>query len=154
MNLGKLNQQLSLIANLGILIGLIVIIFELRQTQTAMLAESSSTRAQMMSENISIAVRGRYNIAQAKILAGEELEEEELLGVQEFIGRMLRHFENLHYQYRLGVLDEEIWETNLRGVSAIRNTPLFDLIYPEWPNDLAASFHNDTFVELLESLRE
>ena len=154
MKQNNLNQWLTLIANLGVMIGLIVVIFELQQTQTAMLAESSSTRAQLMSENVSIGVYSRFGNLATKLQDGEGLSEEELAGANEFIGRMLRHMENVHYQYQLGVLDEEIWEAARNGMRVIRNSPVFEHIYPQWPSGMPAIIHRASFVEFVESLTQ
>ena len=51
MNLDSLNSWLTLIANVGVLVGILVVAIELSQTQIAMQAESSATRTQMDIEN-------------------------------------------------------------------------------------------------------
>jgi hypothetical protein len=89
VNSHKLNRWLTLAANLGVLIGIAVIVVELQQAQTAMLADSSTARAQMISENVSISADNGINEIQAKLAAGEKLTEEELRGGREFVDRML-----------------------------------------------------------------
>ena len=150
MNSHQLNRWLTLAANLGVLIGIAVIVVELQQTQTAMLADSSTARAQMISENVSISADNGINEIQVKLAAGEKLTEEELRGGREFVGRMLRYFENLHYLNRIGVLDKEIWESNTRGMRGLRRTPIFIELYPSWPESEVALRYSVSFVEYME----
>ena len=118
-----------------------------------MLAESSTTRAQMMSANASLAAQSTFGNLEAKILAGEQLSQEELVDAREYISRMLRDFENIHYQYNLGVIDDEIWAANLRGISFIRNNATFEAVYPGWPDHRAAAFFRESFIDLLETYK-
>ena len=112
MNTDKLNNWLALIANLGVLIGIIVVVVELRQTQTAMQADASTVRTEMAIENNRLAIENGFGAISGKLAAGETLTEDESKTIRLRWGRQLRYFENLHYQWQLGVLDEEIWQAN------------------------------------------
>lgn len=148
----NLNKWLTLGANLGVLIGLLVVILELQQTQIVMSAESSMQRAQMSRENASMAARNDIAGIDAKLAAGQELSSEELQNATEFAVSLLRHYEVMHYQNQIGVLDEEIWENNADGVRSFVSGDLFGYLYPDWPNRGIALRLRQSFIDFtLES---
>jgi len=63
MKLSELNNWLTLVTNIGVLVGIGFLVLELQQTQTAMLADSSTTRAQMVIDRIGLS-RGYGEIRQ------------------------------------------------------------------------------------------
>ena len=128
MDLDKTNRWLTLIANAGVLVGLIVLIFELRQNTELM-------RAQMHNDAMSIRVINRYDEANsgeiARILAKlNEAAGETLLGLSEAPIGILTEEErvrlrsrliarrddlgNLFYQCQEGYLDPEFCDHRLR----------------------------------------
>ncbi|MDA1372977.1 MAG: hypothetical protein O2971_19800 [Proteobacteria bacterium] len=151
--MSKYNEWLSVAANIGVLLGMLFIIIELQQTQDALLANSGTLRAQMMSENNSILIDNNYLESQEKIAKGEELSIEEIKNGREFIVRMLRHWENMHFQRELGLLDDEAWEASSRGMQNMRNTPIFELAMAGWPDNFLASVHRESFLSYFESLK-
>ena len=151
MNIDSLNKWLTLLANVGVLIGIFVVATELQQNQSALLAESSSTRTQMLAEIDSIRIDAGLNQIRTKIEEGKELSEQDLAGIDAWVTRMLRHLENMHYQHEIGVLDDEIWEVTISGMKFIVNDPFFQLVYPNWPNEFIAQVLRKSFVEQLTS---
>ncbi len=147
MNSDKLNKWLTLGANFGVLVGLIVVVFELQQTQVIMSAESSMQRAQMSRENASLAARNNISEIGIKLAAGQEITPEELRNATEFADRLLRHYEVMHYQNQIGVLDEEIWNNNADGVRSFVSGPILNHIYPDWPNSGIALRLRKSFVD-------
>lgn len=59
-----------------------------------------------------------------------------------------RHFEDLYFQYQLGIIDEETWQSNLIGLRGFVNRPSFD----ESLNFESIGFRQ-SFRNLVESLR-
>jgi len=149
MKIDKINQWLVLIANLGVLIGLIAVVLELRQTQTAMDAEASTMRAQMTIdlENISLDTR-IYEIFD-KLANEQALTFEESARARMWVRTRLRHLENLHYQYQIGVLDEEIWEAALQGLGSICETPIFQHVNPNWNSESGSAGFRESFRSLV-----
>lgn len=154
MNLDNLNRWLTLAANIGVLIGIFAVVTELRQTQTIMSAESSMQRAQFSRENASLAAQSRIDELAQKVNAGNELSAEEYARAQEWVDRLLRHHEVMHYQNSIGVLDEEIWTNNLEGIRGSINGPLLNYLYPDWPNGGIALRLRQSFVDLTMELKE
>jgi hypothetical protein len=147
MNSDNLNKWLSLGANLGVLVGLIVVVLELQQTQIVMSAESSMQRAQMSRENASMAARNNIAEIETKLAAGQELTPEEERNASEFAGNLLRHYEVMHYQNQIGVLDEEIWDNNANGIRSFVSSPLMTYLYPDWPKSGIALRLRKSFVD-------
>jgi hypothetical protein len=149
MNLDKLNKWLILLSNLGVLVGVVVVAVELQQTQIAMQAEASTLRAQMAIENGNIRIHNFLDELAGKIANGEELSREERVQALDWHNRMLRFFENLHYQRELGLLDDEIWRANLTGIVTQCESPLFNYLLPDWGNSAGASTFRSSFVNLV-----
>ena len=143
-----------LIANAGVLIGIIAIIFELQQTQTAMQAEASSMRTLMAIDNQDLNLDLDWVGLQDKVGAGQTLTEEEERNLRRVMFRALRTFENLHYHWELGILDEEIWQSNLQGISNFHDIPGFVYLYSDWPDARSAGIFRESFVDLVVSFRE
>jgi hypothetical protein len=135
MKMDNLNRWLTLLANAGVLIGIVVVAIELQQTQTEMTAEASTLRAQM-----AIDIRDRqtenriYEIGE-KLRTSRELTIEEDDRLRNFISSLMRFFENLHFQYQLGVLDEEIWQGNYSGLSGLCGGSIYQYVFPDGFND-------------------
>ena len=149
MKLSSLNEWLTLLASIGVLVGIIVVAVELRQTQTAMQADASTVRAQMAIQHQNISRANNLSELRAKVARGDELSNEEIIRADEWYDFMLRYFENLHYQSELGVLDSEIWQANLTAIEAMCNDQLFQRIRG-WPSESTTRFRK-SFVDLVMS---
>ena len=147
VNSDKLNKWLTLGANFLVLVGLIVVVFELQQTQVMMMAESSMQRAQMSRENASLAARNNISEIEEKLRSGQDITPEEHRNATEFAGSLLRHYEVMHYQNQIGVLDQEIWINNADGIRSFVARPLFNHLYPDWPYSGMALRLRKSFVD-------
>lgn len=129
MNADKANRWLTLVANVGVLIGLALLIFELRQNQEL-------TRAQIHQERASTWVSDRFDRADTEYVAPaltkfyeagypdnldalEELTPVEQFRVRDILDGFLGDYDNLHYQYQQGFLDEEFYHSRI--ANSIRN---------------------------------
>lgn len=107
----RLNRWLTLGGNAAVVIGLLLLVYELNQTREL-------TQAQMRSE-IS---RGIYDLLAmtanneqlADLMfradAGEPLTDAEYFQYASRTRAMFRYFENVHYQYRVGLYDDSEFE--------------------------------------------
>lgn len=102
------NRWLTLGANLAVLIGIVLVIVELRQNLTAV---ESQTRQEvsagfvdfmmLLSENPELAsLRRRGDL-------GEELTVDERYRYESFTRGLFRYWENVHYQFRNELFDSE-----------------------------------------------
>ena len=133
MNFDKLNHWLTLLANIGVLIGIIVVAVQLQQTQTEMRAEASTTRTELLRETNNDAFAGNLNGLSARVENGEELSEMEMYQGRTFLNNVLRYLENLHYQNQIGVLDSEIWQGQLFTIKRMcgGDNALYSYLYPD-----------------------
>ena len=154
MNLDTFNKWLTLVANLGVLIGIFVVAIELQQTQTAMQAQASTERAQMAREDIAFFYNSNIGALEEKIRTGQELTLDEDHNIRVRVGTLARNFENLHFLWQLGVLDEEYWQSNLYVISRLCSSPSFMYMFPDFPNGFGGNVHRASFVELVQSFCE
>jgi hypothetical protein len=110
-------STVGIISNIVLIASVVVLIVEIRQNQVSMLAQSSYERTQMAIANDQAMVKDIQKINR-KIDANEEITEDELLAYRLWNSQMVRYFENLHYLDSIDVLDDDIWEANLRGILA------------------------------------
>ena len=108
-------STVGVISNIVLIASVVVLIVEIRQNQVNMLAQSSYERTQMAIANDQAVVEDVRKINR-KINANEEITDDELLTFRLWNSQMMRYFENLHYLNSIDVLDDEIWEANLRGI--------------------------------------
>ena len=104
MNTDRLNRWLTLLANLGVLAGIILLLVELNQNQEIARAQIRNEIYQGLSE--STMVGGDYARVLARADAGEELDPVEVLLLSGFSEQLHRYWENANYQYEMGMYDE------------------------------------------------
>ncbi len=109
MDLDKLNRWLFFGANLGVLAGIVLLAFELEQNREMMRAQ---TRNEVAAQIVDLLSEVASNPELARLLGRAESgeppkDEEETVRFQHRALAMLRYFENVHYQYRHGMYDEE-----------------------------------------------
>lgn len=112
MKAKRVNQWLTLAANFGVLIGIILLLVELNQNSTMMRAQTRYEISQGIVDLLSLSAD---NAQLASILrrgdSGEELTPDELRQFQHRSFALFRYLENLHYQYRNGLFDEAEFST-------------------------------------------
>ena len=107
MDSEKINRWLTLGANLGVLIGIILILMELNQNATMMRGQARNDLSVELIDLMSQVVTNPQLAGLIlKIDSGEPLTPEESIQFQHREIAMFRYFENVHYQYRLGLYDE------------------------------------------------
>ena len=107
MNRDRLHRWLTLGANLGVLIGLLLLVVELRQNAAMMRAQ---TRNELSTSIVELFVRVAENPQMADLRrradAGEELTKDEQYQYEMITRGFFRYWENVHYQYRQGLYDD------------------------------------------------
>ena len=144
-----LTSTISIISNLVLLISVIVLILEVRQNQTGMLAQASYERTRMAISNELVRVNGAGPLL-AKIRMGEELSGQEEQILMAYYVQMTRYFENLHYLNDLGVLDAQIWEANTNGIENFCSQQIANPAYPVLGEDQEFKYRAD-FVQFWRS---
>ena len=103
-----LGRTVTILANLGVLTGILLLVYELNQNREMMQAQTRHSVAEMLVNLLALEI-GDPGIAaiQSKHNSGEELtpvETERFVLLQE---AYWRYRENVHYQYRNGLYDED-----------------------------------------------
>lgn len=64
-----------------------------------------------------------YMAIREKVRQGEDLSDEEMHHAAIYWLAFMRHFEDLHYQRKAGVIDDDTWHANLAGIRASFEAP-------------------------------
>jgi len=102
-----LGQIIGVSANLSVLAGILLLVFELNQNRDMMRAQ---TRHDIASEFVGLMTAVAENAELANLIRrgdfGDELSADELYRYERFTRGVFRYWENVHYQYRLGMYDD------------------------------------------------
>jgi len=108
----RLNRWLTLGANIGVLIGIILLLVELDQNRDMM---RSQTRNEISVGIVDLLSQPANNVQLADLIKrvnnGEELTQQDIIQFRYRTISMFRYFENVNYQYRQGLYDEEEYAT-------------------------------------------
>lgn len=109
MDSDRINRWLTLTANIGVLIGLVVVIYELRQNTEMMRAQINQSR----SDTALSEADGMYNSDYmpdllAKIHSREPLSFDEEIRFRSWARGFHRDMDNMLWQYRAGYITENI----------------------------------------------
>jgi hypothetical protein len=115
MNSDKLNNWLTLGANIGVIIGLILLIVEIRQNTEMMRAQINQSRTEAAQSEQQATYNSDYMPAiLTKVDNGQELTDEELRRFRPYIRSFNRNMDNQLWQYNQGLLDDNI-PRSIRG---------------------------------------
>lgn len=108
MSKDRLIQAIALAANCVTILGLILVIMQLRQNRTLMRAQ---VRHELASTIVELINSWSNNSQLASVIRrgnlGEELTVEEQFQFRMRANALLRYWEDVHYQHRLGLYDDE-----------------------------------------------
>jgi hypothetical protein len=111
MSKERLMQWIALAANGGTIIGLLMVIMQLQQNRTLMRAQ---VRHELASTIVDLLNTTAGNSQLAGVVRraglGEQLTEDEQFQFRLRSNALLRYWEDVHYQYRLGLYDEVEYE--------------------------------------------
>ena len=116
-----LGQSINTLANLGVIAGIVFLAFELRQNQVVGRAQTRNEIAAAHRELSQFDLSSPVRILVLRAEAGEPLNDDEQLQVDIWSGMWIRHFENLHYQYRQGLFDQEEFRPMMSGMERVIN---------------------------------
>jgi hypothetical protein len=107
MNSERVHRWLTLGANLGVLIGIILLLVELNQNATMMRAQTRNQVSAGIVELLSlIADNDQLASVRRRADAGEPLTPDESYQYDLITRAFFRYWENVHYQFRQGLYDE------------------------------------------------
>ena len=135
MTTDSLSRWLTFSANVGVVIGLILLVVELKQNSELVRAQIHQARSDnYVSDMIAISDTefllpayeklsdggGITDVAALKVL--DQVERER---IRRYAQARLADYDNLFYQYRLGYLDEEFYQSRV-AISIKRMTPVWE----------------------------
>jgi hypothetical protein len=120
MNAGKVNSWLTLGANVGVVVGLMLIIVEIGQNTEMMRAQINQSRTDTaLFQQYSMSDTDYIAPIVAKIRRGEQLSDEEMLRYDAHMRAFNRNQDNNLWQYNQGYLGENIPASIRGGVRAV-----------------------------------
>ena len=120
MNADKLNSWLTLGANIGVVIGLALLIYEINQNTEMMQAQINQNRTDTsMSEQQAVYNSDYVPAMDVKIKNGEQLSDEELIRYEHVFRAFNRNMDNQLWQYDHGFLGENIPYSITRAVRIV-----------------------------------
>ena len=143
MDLDRLNRWLTLGANLGVLVGIFFLAFELRQNNDLLQAQARETKLERRTGfNLTVASTPALARITAKLDQGQELTPTEMVQQEAYNRAILASFEwqfNEYRRGRLGFDDLEIgsWRVAFQETG---NTRLMGETWLEWKNQASQEF--------------
>ena len=123
----------ELVGITAIVITLFMVAYELRQNTTASQQVAAATYASSTRETLLfLASSPDFSSILVKNFDGQELSEEEDVRVLNFHRSMLRTWQDTHYQYLSGNLDEDFWFAELKFLKLTNEDLLEKDITPIW----------------------
>ena len=108
--LDRINRWMMLAANIGVLIGILFLVFELRQNTIASRLDAASNFQDSFSEiEFFIAQNPEFAELLESGRNGDEVTGADELRLTVFYGNVLRTWQNAHFQYISGSLNRELW---------------------------------------------
>ena len=141
MNTEKLNQWFTLIANIGVIFGIVILAVEIRLTRDAMISATYQARAAAVQEwdwniadstNVSEAI---MNFAQAG--GSDSLSAADQFRIEQISLATFNRLDNFFYQYELGLISEEIYRHAFHVEMSV-----------QIPRMVAANFFEHPYVKL------
>ena len=127
----KLNQWLTLVANLAVIAGMVFLALELSQNSRMMQTQTrNAVTESILNFQFNAETSGLRALAQKANSDPASLTAEESQRVAQLYVSNLRLWENIHYQYRNGVFDEDEFNAERNSWRALgERTPLLRGVY-------------------------
>jgi hypothetical protein len=117
LNSDKVNKWLTILANTGVVVGLVLLIIEIRQNTEMMRAQINQSRTEAAQSEQQAMFNSDYMPAiLAKHRKGEKLSDEEILRVRAYMRGFNRNMNNQLWQYNQGLPGENI-PRSVRGAA-------------------------------------
>ena len=151
MNLDSTNRWLTLVANIGVLAGLIFLAYELQQNTVATRLEAASNFNTSFSE-IELFIAGSPEFAEllTRGRIGEEITGADQLRLMVFYNQVLRQWQFTHFQYRSDAVDEDSWQAQRAFMTEIISGDIG--LLKHWQKYRRQ--YNPAFNDVLESISE
>ena len=117
MRFESTNRWLTLLANVGVLVGIAVLVYEIRQNTLATELDVAASYENTFAE-IELFIAGDPEFAEllTKGINGDDISQVDQLRLTAFYRRVLRTWQFIHYQYLTGALEEYLWQGQREGM--------------------------------------
>ena len=151
MNLDSTNRWLTLVANIGVLAGIIFLAYELQQNTVATKLEAASNFNSSFSE-IELFIAGSPEFAEllSRGREGKEITGADQLRLLVFYNQILRQWQFTHFQYMSDAMDEDNWQAQRAFMAEIIRGDLGLLTH--WRT--FSHQYNSAFNSVLESISD
>jgi len=106
------SQTITILANVGVIVGIVFLALELNQNQDLMRAQTRNELSRTVFDLTQFSSREDVRRAIHKANLGEPLTWEDEQLVHSWATNTLRFWENMHYQYRQGLYEEQEFQAN------------------------------------------
>nr|CAM58115.1 hypothetical protein [uncultured marine microorganism] len=114
MNMGKVNASLTLVANIGVLIGLVVLIIELNQnTDHLRLQVMEQIRAREFTNNLIFLAENPAPVIEKSLTEPENITYTEFRVLDAYLINALSLWEAQFFLYQAGLVDSIDWKTKV-----------------------------------------
>ena len=146
MNSSKVNEWLTLIANVAVVGGIIFLVIEIRQNNE--LLRSESRQALVTNDVASLAANFQNADVFAKLVSESEMSAEDQLRLSFMFALDLRNREFEYFQYINGLLDEQTWLAYRHVILINHSTGLGRT----WWDEVGRGIVDPDFAKLIEEL--
>ena len=143
------DQTIQVLGNLGVVIGILLLVYELNQNRELMRAQIRNEIATSLSSVLNpAATDAEFSETLLRFDAGGDLTEAENFRVFLYQEQLFRYWENVHYQYRLGLYDESEWSGH-RGTieESVNRGPRFACYW-----SLEREYYSRPFIDFIDSV--
>ncbi len=142
MDKDRLNRWwFGLAANLGVVAGIVLLVYELEQNREMMRAQTRNELSVQIVDLLSqVATSDELSSLLFRSESGEPLNDEEIVQFRHRALAMLRYFENVHYQYRQGMYDEEEFSAQQEAWRGFLTNAAYVSIWCAWRETFSPEF--------------
>ena len=147
----KLNQWLTLIANLGVLVGIVFLAIEINQN-TAALKIGAMQDVSRAATELSLDTVHSDHLPEiiVKDLAGQQLAPEEAYRLELYHFATMRNFETYYFQWQAGFIDEDLFRSRQFAFRGLLQQKSARSWWEEYKHSFAASFRAHVESEVIE----
>jgi len=150
MNAHKANRWLTLGANVGVLFGILLLVYELAQNREMIQSQTRSEVSRQVSDRLQLmASDSELASIWRRARDGEELSVDEETQYFLLIQATLRDWENIHYQYRKGLFEDAEFDAEKAAWQRVLSG---DQLFHKYWCALRDNFSPDFSAEINESI--
>ena len=141
MNNFDLRQTIGILANLGVVLGILLLVYELAQNRQMMRAQTRHAVSQGVIDQFSrVAENPEYSELVREGFAGELRSDEDRYRYNNHLLTRFRYWEDVHFQYRMGLFDEMEFEAAKRGWSRLLVSKAVQNYWQTYRSDYSVEF--------------